>query len=105
MPLASPSPHTRFKTEYRMPSSYTVYLLNDDFTTMEFVIELLRTVFFHDEATASHLMLKVHNEGEAAVGRYTKDIAEGKKAKAERLARENEFPLRLEIREDCGLPF
>lgn len=79
------------------PRKYRVILHNDDFTTMEFVVMMLRNVFFKTDAEAETLMMQVHREGKAVAGTYTKDIATSKVQKATRMARENGFPLRLTI--------
>lgn len=68
---------------------------NDDFTTMEFVVAVLRTVFFKTEDEAERLMLAVHRVGKAVVGIYSYDVAVSKTGKAMRMARERDFPLRL----------
>lgn len=83
---------------------YVVIMHNDDFTTMEFVVKVLRTVFFKDEASATQLMLKVHKIGQAEVGIYSLDIAQSKCQKAMRMAREEGFPFKLTY-EPEGLPF
>lgn len=86
---------------------YLVIMHNDDFTTMEFVVMVLRTVFFKDQEAANNLMLKVHKEGQAIVGIYTLDIAMSKSQKAMRMAREQGFPFRLtwEPEPEADLPF
>ena len=70
---------------------------NDDFTTMEFVVFILVTVFRKNEAEAMRLMLEVHHSGKAPVGTYSYDIAISKVTKATELARSEGFPLRLTI--------
>ena len=84
---------TRLSLDY--PRMYRVIMHNDDFTTMEFVVEVLKTVFFKPEAEANQLMLKVHKEGKATVGLYTLDVAVSKSQKAMRLARDKGFPFKL----------
>jgi ATP-dependent Clp protease adaptor protein ClpS len=76
------------------PRSYKVLLLNDDYTTMEFVIEVLETIFGMSRERATQIMLKVHQEGSAVCGVYPKDIAESKVAQVTVLARQREHPLR-----------
>lgn len=80
------------------PDLYDVILLNDDFTTMEFVVIVLRTVFRKTAAEAESLMMRVHRAGSAVAGTYTLDIAKSKVAKTEKMARDSGFPLRLNIR-------
>lgn len=82
------------------PKLYKVILLNDDFTTMEFVIEILRTFFAMNLERATHIMLKVHNEGSAICGVYPKDIAETKVAQVLAFAAQHGHPLRCELEED-----
>lgn len=85
----------RQRTDLREPRRFKVIVHNDDFTTMEFVVQVLTTVFQKSEAEAERLMLKIHHSDKAVVGVYTYDIALSKIAKATRLAREAGFPLRL----------
>lgn len=92
---------TNLRTRFiiKEPTMYDVLMLNDDFTTMEFVVEVLRTVFFHDAAQSEKLMLDIHNNGQCIVGTYTYDVAQSKVQRATRMAREEGFPLRLKIKE------
>jgi len=82
---------TRRKVE--KPPLYKVLLHNDDYTTMDFVVYILRAIFRHSEAEAFRIMLSVHQRGVGVAGVYTYEVAETKAAKTMRLARENEFPL------------
>ena len=92
---------TRPKEALKKPPLYKVLLLNDDYTTMEFVVWVLTTVFHHDETTATGIMLHVHKRGVGVAGIYPRDIAETRVARVEALAREHEFPLRCQVeRED-----
>lgn len=81
------------KDETKEPKRYTVTLYNDDFTTQDFVVHVLMTFFHRTEEDAHHLMLKVHLEGKARVGTYTKDIAESKVAITTSYSRKNGMPL------------
>ena len=83
----------------RQPPLFNVLLHNDNFTTMEFVIDVLVSVFHHDEPTAFRIMLQVHTEGLGVAGVYPFEIAESKAAKVMRLAREQEFPLLCSVEE------
>lgn len=74
-------------------------LLNDDFTTMEFVIEVLQKFFAMELERAMQTMLKVHHEGKAVCGVYTRDIAETKVILVSDFARQNGHPLRCEMEE------
>lgn len=75
------------------PRLYKVLLHNDDFTTMEFVVFVLQTIFGKDEGEAIQIMLKVHIEGIGVAGLYTYEIAETKVAKVTSAAQTSEFPL------------
>lgn len=85
----------RERTELREPQRYKVTIHNDDFTTMDFVVKILTTVFFKSKAEAEALMLAVHHSDKAVVGIYSYDVAVSKIQKATRMAREEGFPLRL----------
>lgn len=85
----------RQRTDLREPQRYKVIIYNDDFTTMEFVVKMLTTVFQKDIVEAETLMLEVHNKGKAVAGIYTLDIAASKVNKATKMARDEGFPLRL----------
>lgn len=87
----------RQRIEFREPKKYNVVIYNDDFTPMDFVVMILRNVFFKNEADAEALMLKVHHSEKAIVGVYPYDVAESKKRKATAMAREEGFPLRLTV--------
>ena len=75
------------------PKRYKVILLNDDFTPMEFVVEVLRLFFNLDEETATRIMLNVHTKGKGVCGIFSKDIAETKVVIVNEFAKENEHPL------------
>lgn len=77
------------------PKQYKVVMHNDDFTTMEFVVKVLKSVFFKSDVEAESLMLAIHKSGKAVVGVYTYDVAASKVRKATLMAREENFPLRL----------
>ena len=87
--------HTRLRTE--PPRMFNVIMLNDDFTTMDFVVKMLRTVFFKPLDSATTLMLKVHHEGQAVIGTYTYDIAVSKANKAMQMARDEGYPFKLTV--------
>ena len=92
---------TREKTRIniREPKHYKVIMHNDDFTSMEFVVEILMDIFHKNEPEAERLMLMVHNSGKAAVGAYPYDIAMTKVQTAMARARQEGFPFRLTIEE------
>ena len=85
----------RQRTDLNEPRRWKVTIYNDDFTTMEFVVKILRVVFFKSEAEAEALMLKVHHSDKAVVGIYSYDIAVSKVDKATQMAKQEGFPLRL----------
>ena len=75
------------------PERYNVIMHNDDFTTMEFVVRVLETVFHKERPEAERLMMQIHTRGKAIVGVYTYDIATTKVMRVEQMAREENFPL------------
>jgi ATP-dependent Clp protease adaptor protein ClpS len=81
----------------RKPSKVRVVLLNDDYSTMEFVVYILETIFLKPPAEAVQIMLKVHNEGRAVCGTYTYQVAEAKVAAVHSEARANGYPLKCII--------
>jgi ATP-dependent Clp protease adaptor protein ClpS len=85
---------TDTKKIVKKPPLYRVILHNDDFTSMEFVVMILRDVFRHSEESAVQVMLQVHQRGEGVAGVYSYEIAETKIEITTQKAREREFPLR-----------
>jgi ATP-dependent Clp protease adaptor protein ClpS len=75
------------------PRRYKVVFHNDDYTTMEFVVDVLRHFFHKSETEALHIMLTVHKKGSAVAGIYPRDVAETKVSEVTRHARENGMPL------------
>ncbi len=90
----------RLRTKVFTPDYYKVIFHNDDFTTMEFVVMLLRVVFFKDESDAQQLMLTVHKKGRATVGVYPCDVAMSKRDKAMHMAKKEGYPLRITCETD-----
>lgn len=85
------------KPELKRPSMYKVIMLNDDYTPMEFVVQVLMEFFSMDQDKATRIMLAVHTEGRAVCGLYTRDVAETKAAQVNQFARDNEHPLLCDI--------
>ncbi len=79
---------------------YKVIMHNDDVTTMDFVVMVLTDVFYKTEEEAESLMLEIHNNGSAIVGRYTWDIARTKQQRVQTLAAQEDFPLRVTLEKE-----
>ena len=92
---------TRRKTAKKVqnPPLYKVLLHNDDYTTMEFVVFVLQSVFNHDETRATEIMLHVHRHGIGVAGVYPYEIAETRVSQVHELAQQHEFPLRCSLEE------
>ncbi len=82
------------RTKLKKPRMYRVILFNDDYTSMEFVVEVLISVFNKPAAEATKIMLDVHKKGSGICGVYTHDVAQTKVNQVHRQAKINEFPLR-----------
>ena len=89
----------KIKINIREPKHYRVIMHNDDFTSMEFVVDILVDIFHKAEPEAERLMLMVHESGKAAVGSYPYDIAVTKVQEATARAREEGFPFRMTVEE------
>jgi ATP-dependent Clp protease adaptor protein ClpS len=85
------------RTRTKKPPMYKVLLHNDDYTTREFVVWVLETVFHKNEDEAKAIMLHVHNHGVGVAGVYTFEVAETKVTKTTHLAKAQQFPLQLSI--------
>ncbi len=79
---------------------YKVVLLNDDFTSMDFVVEILMEVFSHKLDSAINIMLNIHREGRGVCGVYTFEVAETKISQVKKRARDNEYPLKAIMEEE-----
>jgi len=101
MPQDSPdrdvTEKTRSREKIRLPQRYTVVFHNDNYTTQEFVVMVLMKVFQQDQASATRIMYSVHKKGRGSVGNYPLDIARSKASRAETLAQEKQYPLRLTV--------
>jgi ATP-dependent Clp protease adaptor protein ClpS len=85
---------TKEQTKTKRPSLYKCILLNDDYTPMEFVVEILKTIFHKQNAEATRIMLHVHQNGMGIAGVYPFEIAETKIKNVQELAQESQFPLK-----------
>lgn len=90
---------TRSERKLKKPRMYKVLLHNDDYTTMEFVVYILRHVFHRSETDAVRIMLHVHRNGIGVAGVYAREFAETRVAQTQGLARQHEFPLRCTLEE------
>jgi len=84
----------------RGPRLYKVILLNDDYTPMEFVVEVLEAFFALSRELATQVMLKVHTQGSAVCGLFPRDIAETKAMQVNDFARDRQHPLLCEVEPD-----
>jgi ATP-dependent Clp protease adaptor protein ClpS len=91
---------TESETKLEKPPLFKVLLHNDDFTTMEFVIYVLRTVFLKNESDAFTIMMNVHRAGVGVAGIYTYEIANMKAEKCMNLAQAHEYPLLCTVEEE-----
>jgi ATP-dependent Clp protease adaptor protein ClpS len=88
------------KPALQAPPMYKVILFNDDYTPMDFVVEVLEVFFSLNREQATKVMLAVHTEGRAVCGLFTRDIAETKAMQVNQYARESQHPLLCEIEKD-----
>ncbi|MCY3729699.1 MAG: ATP-dependent Clp protease adapter ClpS [Rhodospirillaceae bacterium] len=84
----------------KKPPLYRVVLLNDDYTPMDFVVQILQKVFGMDRSTATRIMLQVHTRGKGVCGVYTYEIAETKVAQVTGLAQQHQHPLLCTMEEN-----
>jgi ATP-dependent Clp protease adaptor protein ClpS len=85
------------KTNVKPPNLFNVIYINDDVTTMEFVIETLTSIFNHTHETAMEITIRIHDEGSSVVSTLPYEIAEQKGVEATLLARNNGFPLNVKL--------
>jgi ATP-dependent Clp protease adaptor protein ClpS len=90
---------TRDEEKLKEPKDYMVILLNDNYTTKRFVVEILKLVFHKNPEEATRIMLNVHHKGRGVVGVYTWDIAQTKANQVHAIAKEHEYPLRCIVEE------
>lgn len=86
------------------PRKFRVVLLNDNYTTMEFVVAVLEQVFLRRRRDAVRIMMSVHKNGRGVAGVYVKQVAEAKADEVHRLAQEHGYPLKCDIEPDAGGP-
>jgi len=84
----------------KYPKRYKVLILNDDYTSMDFVIDVLMSIFHKSFQEAEAIMLEVHKKDKGVCGIYTHEIAQTKVMQVHKKARENGFPLRAEMEEE-----
>tara|TARA_B100000795_G_scaffold217906_1_gene171923 strand:+ start:2589 stop:2888 length:300 start_codon:yes stop_codon:yes gene_type:complete len=87
------------KQKLKIPNRFEVILLNDDYTSMEFVVEVLKRFFYKEFSAAEAIMLKIHIDGEAVCGIYSYDVAQTKVSQVIDYSRKNEQPLMSVLRE------
>ena len=97
-----PQHHLDEHTDYQVapPSMYQVLLNNDDYTPMDFVVEVLEDFFAMSREKATQIMLMIHNQGQGLCGIYSRDVAETKAMQVNQYARECEHPLQCEVKRD-----
>ncbi len=94
-----PAPGVAVEHELKEPQRYKVLLHNDDYTTMEFVVFVIKKVFHKTEAEAVQIMLNVHKNGIGVCGVYTGEVAETKVAMVAKMARKEGYPLKCTMEE------
>ena len=100
--MSQPRQKSRTEVLTRAPRMYRVVLHNDDYTPMDFVVNLLVRVFHKTAQEASATMMEVHKSKAGIAGVYTYDIAGTKKAQADQMAQEADFPLKVTVEEAEG---
>jgi ATP-dependent Clp protease adaptor protein ClpS len=90
----------RERHEVKAPSLYKVFLLNDDYTTMDFVTTILENIFHKTPMEATQIMLHVHKNGKGLAGIFTRGIAETKVASVAEQSKENGFPLKCSMEKE-----
>lgn len=91
---------TETRIKLKKPSMYKVILKNDDYTPMDFVIQVLMQIFNFDAASAERITMQIHNEGRGVCGVFTKEVAETKVLETTTAARQNGFPLLAEVEKE-----
>ena len=91
-------PKTKNSVTVEEPRKYNVVFMNDNVTSMDFVIQLLAEIFGYDHARSYEIMMQVHEQGQAVVATYYYELAEQKALKCTYAARRNGFPLEVKVR-------
>ena len=89
---------TRAKIKLDEPGLYDVIFLNDNITTTEFVVRVLKQIFGKNQEQAEAVMKKIHNDGSGVVGSYVHEVAEQKGIETTLLARQENFPLQIKVK-------
>lgn len=89
----------RTNIKIKEPKRYKAVMYNDDFTPMDFVVDILMTIFKKSEEEAFQIMMMVHNSGKAIVGIYSYDIAKSKVEESVAIAREEGYPFKVKVEE------
>jgi ATP-dependent Clp protease adaptor protein ClpS len=89
--------HTKKEEKTKEPEEFQVILLNDHYTTMDFVVDILVLIFHKSEVDANQIMMDIHRKGRGIVGVYPWDIAQTKREQVHCIAQEHDFPLRCII--------
>lgn len=92
---------TETKIQFKEPNLWKVIILNDEITTMEFVLEILTNFFSYTETSAMEMTLKIHEDGAAVVATYPYELAEQKGIEVTLAARQDGYPLEVRIEEDA----
>lgn len=100
MPQINTNIENDTKFELKKPKLYQVLLLNDEITSMDFVVQILIDIFHHDTTEAINLMLKIHNEGKAVCGIYNYEIATTKANEVAIASKNANYPLQTMLQED-----
>ena len=87
------------KRKFKVPNKFQVILLNDDYTSMDFVVDVLRRFFNKEFQAAEAIMFKIHIDGEASCGTYSYDVAQTKVSQVIEYSRKNDQPLMAVLRE------
>ena len=91
---------SRDEEKLKEPKDFVVVLLNDNFTTREFVVEILQLIFHKNYEEAKRIMLNVHHKGRGVVGHYTWDLANTKVNQVHTIAKQHDYPLKCIVEEE-----